>query len=420
LLDDHVRACYQIVEQWSVLKVISFVEGARIMTKQTSSNEPVDRPALYYPYIHIRDENWLKGTLLAFQQVRRILPNKFTVKDEAITRPYAELKGPAGPLLEPVFVIAPEIETTQTWLRTRINERLDEIIVRYAEDQVPENLRGGPEAFQMHVGKILDQPLLELLKTKHLAWHSREPGEPDSHNWITMHPKLGAAMMSILALAIARLKGLSVVTVSGATHLELLANHENQVFEKLLEVPVPVGDISPSEVTVEELAHVILTIGFDLTRLTPQQICELLKEGKDLQSFRKTVATFASRIPAGLDAEEREKRLRIEAEAVLDAWNDYSGMLPSFAKEALVDATLDKAPDKAMEMGGLALGGAAASTVIGALPGLILSVAVTAGVNMFRKRDTPLRFLTKVNKVVDRSIGSIYVPQWSKLVGQAR
>ena len=235
-----------------------------------------------------------------------------------------------------------------------------------------------------------------------------------------MHPKLGAAMMSIVALAIARLKGLSVVTVSGATHLELLANEEHQVFDKLLEVPVPVGDISSHGVTTEELAHVILTIGFDLTRLSPQQICELLHEGKDLQSFRKTVATFASRIPAGLDAEEREKRLKTEAEAVLDVWNDYSSKLPSFAKEALVDATLDKLPEKALEIGGLALAGATAITVIGVLPGLALNIAVSTGVKMFRKRDTPLRFLTKVDNVVNRSIGSIYVPQWSKLVGQAR
>jgi hypothetical protein len=386
----------------------------------TQSVEALDRYALYYPYIHIRDENWLKGTLLAFQQVRRILPNQFTVMDEVITKPYAELQGPAGPLLEPVFVIALEIQTTQTWLRTRITERLDEIVNRYAEDKVPEEFQDGPKSFQMHVGKILDKELLELLKTKHLAWHSREPSEPDSRNWITMHPKLGAAMMSVLALAVARLKGLSVVTPSEAAHLELLANEENQVFEKLLEVPVPISNVVSSEVTVEELAHVVITIGFDLTRLTPQQICELLKQGKDLRSFRNNVATFASRIPAGLDTEEREKRLRIEAEAVLDEWNTYSSNLPSFAKEALVDATLDKAPDKAVEMGGLALGGAAASTVFGALPGLVLSIAVSAGVNMFRKRNTPLRFLTRVNKVVNRSIGSIYVPQWTKLAGQAR
>lgn len=393
------------------------------MAEQTlPSNEPADRPALYYPYIHIRDENWLKGTILAFQQVRRILPNQFTVKDQAITKAYAELQGPAGRLLEPVFVVAPEIQTAQTWLRSRITERLDEIIERYAKDKVPPALQSGPQAFQMHIGKILDEELLELLKSRRLAWHSREPLEPDSFNWITMHPKLGSAMMSVLALAVARIKGLSVVTPSENTHHELLANREEQVFEKLLEVPVIPDDLASPDVTVEELAHVIITVGFDLTRLTPEQVCELLKEGKDLRSFRRTVSGFASRIPAGLDREEREKRLRKEAEAVLDEWARYTGNLPSFAREALVDAALDKVPDKAIEVGVTTLGvagAATASTIIGALPGLLLTVGVLAGVKMFRKRNTPLRFLSRVDKVVNRSIGSIYVPQWSALAGQA-
>jgi hypothetical protein len=225
-------------------------------------------------------------------------------------------------------------------------------------------------------------------------------------------------MMSVLALAVARIKGLSVVTPDGATHHQLLANQEEQVFEKLLEMPVPPGQAAAADVTVEELAHVVLTMGFDLTRLTAEQICELLKQGKDLRRFRAAVANFASRVPAGVDGEERHKRLRQEAQAVLEEWNGYSTGLPPFAKEALVDAALDKMPDKAIEVGMGLAAGAATSTVIGVLPGLLITVAVTTGVNMFRKRDSPLRFLSRVNKVVNRSIGSIYVPQWSALAAQ--
>lgn len=390
------------------------------MVAQTHSGiEPVHRHALYYPYIHIRNENWLKGTLLAFQQVRRIVPNRFTVRDQAITKAYAELKGPAGRLLEPVVVMAPEIQNSQAWLRSEITDHLDEIVEKYAEEKVPEALRSGPRAFQMHVGKILDDDLLELLKSRQLAWYSREPIEQDSHNWITMHPKLGSAMMSVLALAVARIKGLSVVTSSGKAHHELLANREEQVFEKLLEVPVAPGKSASPDVTVEELAHVVITVGFDLTRLTPKQICELLKRGKDLRSFRSTVSAFASRIPANLDGEERTKRLRTEAEAVLDEWATYTGNLPRFAKDALVDAALDKIPDAAVELGVASAAGATAAVTIGALPGLLLTVGVAAGVNMFRKRNAPLRFLSRVDKVVNRSIGSIYVPQWSALAEQA-
>jgi hypothetical protein len=89
-------------------------------------------------------------------------------------------------------------------------------------------------------------------------------------------------------------------------HHELLANEEEQVFDRLLELTAMPG-LRPSAragTTVEELAHVVLTIGFDLTRLTPEQICELLKEGKDLRKFRQTLGGFAARIPHGLDDED--------------------------------------------------------------------------------------------------------------------
>ena len=386
------------------------------MKEQSSPGpDPQSRYGLYYPYIHIRDENWLKGTILAFQQVRRLVPHSFTIKDQAITRAYAALEGPAGHLLEPLQVDGPEIRSTQEWLRGKMEARIDELKARrYTEGDVPEELQGGPEAFEMHAGKFLDEKLLEFMLSQHLGWYSREPSEPDSLNWITMHPKVGAAMMSVLALTAARVKGLSVVTPLGDAHHELLASREEDVFERLLEVPLPPASGQSANVTVEELSQVVITMGFDLTRLTPKQICELLKQGKDLRKFRAAAANFAGRIPAGLDGAERRKRLRQEAQAVLDEWHDYTKGLPAFAKESLVDAALDKAPDKAIELGL----GVTAAAALGALPGLLISIAVSTGVKMFRRPDTPLRFLTRINKVVDRSIGSIYVPQWSSLVGQ--
>ena len=382
---------------------------------ESHAADPQTRYALYYPWIHIRDENWLKGAILGFQKVRRIVPNKFTVADQAITNAYAKLEGPAGPLLDSLFVDAPEIYQSQLRLREKIKSNLHDLSSKYAEALVPPEWQGGPQAFQMHKGKFLDQELLELLRSNHLVWHSREPIEHDAYDWLTMHPKLGAALMSVLALAVARVKGLSVLTPSPETHQQLLANQEEEVFERLLDMPAPAGKGEPAGVTVEELSHVVITMGFDLTRLTPEQICELLKEGKDFRAFRASVAGFAGRIPPGLDEEEKRKRLKQEAQAILEEWDGYTTRLPPFAKEALVDAALDKLPEKALEIGAEAT----AATVLGALPGLVVAIAVSAGTKMLRKHDTPLRFLSRVNKVVDRSIGSIYVPQWGALAAQA-
>jgi hypothetical protein len=381
------------------------------------SVDPANRHALYYPYIHIRNENWLKGAILGFQQVRRLVPDRFTVKDQTITSAYAKLEGPAGPLLDSVVVAGADIKHSQTWLRARITENLDVVIEKYARPRVPMEFQSGARAFQMYVGKILDEQLLDLLTSKQLGWFARERTERDSANWITMHPKLGAAIMSVLAITVARTKGLSVVTPSILAHYELLANREEDVFNSLLEIPTVASNTS-ANVSTEELSHLVVTMGFDLTRLSPKQICELLKQGKDLRSFRKTVSEFANHIPPNLDGPERNKRMKQEADLILQEWSKYTGALPQFAKDALVDAAFDEGPSKLLEIGVPASIGVAATSVIGALPGLLVAIGINAGIKMFRKRDSPLRFLSRVDNAVQGSIGSIYVPQWRALADQ--
>ena len=377
------------------------------------------RPALYYPYIHIRDENWLKGAILGFQQVRRIVPYRFTIKDGAITRRYSELTGPAGQLVEELFVDSYQIKDTQQWLRVKLEQHLDQIKSKYGKDVTPPDQQGGPEAFEMHVRKFVDADLLKLLEDNQLAWHSREKIETDPWDWVTMHPRLGSAIMSVLAISVARIHGLNVLTPSGTAHHELLANREEDVLEKLLDIPHPPSSDSP-DVTAEELAQVVVTTGFDLTRLTPDDVLELLKQGKDLRAFRAAVGEFAAKIPAGVQGEERVKRLKAEAQAVLEEWRKYTDGLPGFAKSALGEATLDKAPEKLIEAGvaGIAAGGVT-TAVLGVLPGLLISVAVATGVKMFRRPNTPLRFLSRVDNLAGKRIGSIYVPQWGALAGQA-
>jgi hypothetical protein len=89
-----------------------------------------------------------------------------------------------------------------------------------------------------------------------------------------------------------------------------------------------------------------LTTGFDLTRLTPENIKNLLDEENDLSRFLAAVNSFSRRVPAGLSIEERMRRLRREADAVLGAWNEYHRKLPKFAREAIVEKALEKIPEK--------------------------------------------------------------------------
>ena len=96
-----------------------------------------------------------------------------------------------------------------------MDERLAELKVKYSENESKRTLKDEYGGFQMHAGKFIDPAFVEMLRKEHLASSSRDPGNPDSINWLTMHPTFGSAMMSILAVAVARLRGLSVVAPSG-------------------------------------------------------------------------------------------------------------------------------------------------------------------------------------------------------------
>jgi hypothetical protein len=122
----------------------------------------------------------------------------------------------------------------------------------------------------MHRMKILDRQFSDWLVNVNLAWDTRGGKAYDRFDWRTMHPRLGAAIMSVLALTVARQDGLKVVTPSRRTHQTLLAYSEKHILAKLLKLPIPFDEERGEDVAVQELCQVVLVTGFDLTRLTPR------------------------------------------------------------------------------------------------------------------------------------------------------
>jgi hypothetical protein len=272
-----------------------------------------ERAALYYPYIHIRSENWLKSALLAFQKVHRIVPYVFTLADDEIIQPYAALKGADGrPLLDQAPIQTQRVMNAQDYLYRKLREHAPDLIERYAEDRTPDEFRSGERAFQLHRLKILDPNFSEWLVKNRLAWNTRAFQEHDVFNWLTMHPILGSAIMSILALAVAKQEGLNVVTPSRRAHQTLLATTHEAVLARLLDLPTSPDDDQGEHVAVQELCQAVLMTGLDLTRLTPEDIRDMiLKGGRDLQKFYGKLSSLAANIPADVDETERARcRLR--------------------------------------------------------------------------------------------------------------
>jgi hypothetical protein len=80
------------------------------------------RDALYYPFIHITDVNWLKATLLCFPGVRRMVPQSYVPTDSDAVREFCDVEGPRGePLLTRVDLSrrTPRRPRSACWLRWR-------------------------------------------------------------------------------------------------------------------------------------------------------------------------------------------------------------------------------------------------------------------------------------------------------------
>jgi hypothetical protein len=384
-----------------------------------------ERAALYYPYIHIHNANWLKATLLCFKQVRRIVPTPYTTRDHATIEPYTSLLGPNGPLLDRADILAPAVHDAQRALKANIESNLDEIKRRFQKVNTPQEYQSGHTSFQINRDKLLEdyrEPgLAKLLEEHGLAWTSGSKKDESYGVWLTMHPRLGSAVMSTLALAVEKNEGLHIVTPSVRAHNTLLANREDQVFNTLLEIPSTHAREDVGK-TIDELTHVVITTGFDLTRLKPKDIKNLLDDGCDLQRFRSAATTFAKLIPPEMGTKHRQRKVQEQADAILEEWQNYRRLLPASIRRSFRQVTVEKIAEKATEklVEGLIASAGTAITykVLGALPGLAISLLVVSGIRAYRqRRDHPLRFLNRIQKATDRSFGSLYVPQWTALAG---
>jgi hypothetical protein len=93
-----------------------------------TSNVAVDRDALYYPFIHITDVNWLKATLLCFPGVRRMVPHDYVTSDSDEVREFCETVGPRHePLLSRVNLFSPEATEAEENLLAKLKQHDDEI-----------------------------------------------------------------------------------------------------------------------------------------------------------------------------------------------------------------------------------------------------------------------------------------------------
>ena len=128
-----------------------------------------DRDALYYPYIHIRDVNWLKATLLCFPQVRRMVPPDFFLNDEPEVQQFRANIGPRNePLISEESTDTSTVEQAQIRLLSRLKADENTICRRFSRSAAIAAFAERSDSFQMHRGKFGDD-LFSFLESKDLA-----------------------------------------------------------------------------------------------------------------------------------------------------------------------------------------------------------------------------------------------------------
>jgi hypothetical protein len=371
----------------------------------TEQQKIIDRGALYYPFIHVRDENWLKATLLCFPFVDRMVPGEYGVNDGAVAAFFAETPGRSGGrMLGRRDLGDPATLHARSGLLEKLKEDLSER--RLAERFSRQAALSGPyadgeNAFQIHEYK-LGSELVEFLRSHGLAWEPTLPVRGGAR-WWGVHPVLGEAIMATNAVALAKAHDLEIVTSDGPIHQSLLGSTADEVYDILVRQKV-FGMPRSDGQKVNDLLRFVIVSEFDLEKLSPADIAELNRERGDLSALKSALLAEVADLGRVPDREAWNDLLAVRARDVVEEWGSRRSLRALFSRadpKELASGLHDGLKDLASV---LAAGGAA-TALAGAVPGLAVgAVFGTAHLALkWRESRRPYRFLSHLAKRSGRS-----------------
>jgi hypothetical protein len=381
-----------------------------------------DSDALNYPYIRIRDVEWLKRTLLLFPHVVRMTPRFDAPADGPAVFEFCELQGRRGPLLQSARLWEPHVEEAQRNLILRLKGLLSARDSRFRDqfgkkaaalledDELApaltvweKRLGNNRMTFQIHREKLL-QDLAKYLLDEKLAWI---PNFPDGDHYVEMHRHLGEAVMATVAVACAENQGLELLTEFPEIHGRVLGEPSDRIFEACLNKPkMPMWD------RAREATQLFVYMRCNPAKLAAERILALKQEHEALSDFKDTVRAAAESLPDTiLDERTRLQRLNAIANDIFEKWQKDKANLTGFARAVFGEDLLGE-PTKLMQTlaeksfgptaAGAYLGEVNNNVVEGAVAGLAIGI-VTHGVAKWcevkrRERNSPLRYLTLMEK----------------------
>ncbi|MEV8100450.1 DUF6236 family protein [Kitasatospora sp. NPDC085879] len=207
---------------------------------------------LYYPYIHFRDEEWLKAAALYWPKLARVVPNDYPVADSGTAHALAE---------ELDFIVPVDPAMTASAVRPMFLEALERHGAEFQRYQVENSGRGveveptlwtsSRRDYQLaglYRDEVDDELRTALLERRLAVETRRNSLEQDhSHAWVAMDPRLAWVYKCAFVEALARNGRLTPTTDQKEAHLQWDGWDADAIAQRLGADTHPVPDASVVE-----------------------------------------------------------------------------------------------------------------------------------------------------------------------------
>lgn len=359
---------------------------------------------LYYPYIHIRSDKWLKAAALYWERVDRIVPHDYPTQDSRTARMLIDELG----FIEGRRPGQAAVETSRLFLDL-LAERGPELakalrIQPSSADlaQEHERPRDGGVSAGGTVGYIfaekLSPQLIEAMTEEQLAFgaSSEQQGRPrlsmqvGSANWIGMDSRLAATYMTVLTRLTARHFDLNPITDVPVAHAAMAGMNVDAIFDALVGHLNSQGDGRRTE-TQQRMAVLAVesVIPRSLGLVDVRQIIKFRKQHEDeLSAFQVAVVAAAedvAALPADVDAGVlRDRVIEATHQHLLKPREELKAALRLFGLETVKSATTLQVP---MSASSGAMVGTATTPVLGTAVGAGAVLLAIGSTEIRRRRD---------------------------------
>ena len=277
--------------------------------------------ALYYPNIHLPGENWVKANLLLFSDIHRIIPEGYEEKssylDEYVDRNLvvsANIYSYGCYKAQDYFLY---------YLKSEL-ERRPNLVDLLAIKRI-KNKDIFPTT--VHAGK-LGYEIGEFLIDNKFA-HQRKDG------FLELHPALGEALMSTIAIACGEESGLAVVTENGKVYSWLQTLDSKLALEALIsdDYLLERGSLEiKQKKRLQSKATLALFLEADLSAIKPDNLVGLMDERDAIRDLKDKVAVLSRGIPEMTNLQMEDEYLTDMTSDIIQNWKSDCANLSNFWK----------------------------------------------------------------------------------------